>query len=252
MNLTTVWGSSGAGKTAVALSLAAALAKQADTLVISTDSRTPALPIYLPESVGFTAANSIGSLLEQPAISEAALKDRIHQHPKNDRLFFMGLVSGEVAGITYRPPQRDPIAGLLQQLQQSPFRQVIIDGDANPIFDPLTLWGVEHAHHVIRVVTPDIKGYEWQKAQLSWLRNSELFRAENHIKVANCVGPTTPLTAAQTLFGSFDFELPQARQVADKLAAGELLRNFDTPEAIRFERTITNMVNQLEEVNDRA
>lgn len=246
MNLTIVWGSSGAGKTAVALSLAAALAKKhEDTLVISNDSRTPALPVYLPGNTGLIGANSLGALLEQPVVSEGTLKDRIHRHPKSEHLFFMGYVSGEVMGITYRPPHREIITSLLQQLQQSPFRHVIIDGDASPIYDPMTLFALEHAQQVVRVVTPDVKGYEWQKAQLSWLRNSELFHAERHIKAANYISPTTPLAAAQSVFGGFDYELPQARQVADKVAAGDMLCNFDAPDAVRFERIITAMAGQL-------
>lgn len=246
MNLITVWGSSGAGKTAVALSVAAALAKgREDVMVISNDSRTPALPVYLPGRTTLTSANSLGGALEQATISVATLKDRIHRHPKNEHLYFMGYVSGEVAGMSYRMPQREVVAGLLQQLQETPFKHIVIDADANPIYDPLTLWGLERSTHVVRIMTPDVKGYEWQKAQLGWLGHGELFCADKHIKVVNFVSPTVPLSAAQCVFGGFDFELPQAGQVGDKLAAGELLCNFDTPAAVKYERQISALVERL-------
>lgn len=246
MNLITVWGSSGAGKTAVALSLAAALAKgREDVLVISNDTRTPSLPVYLPTCNTLTGANSIGGVLEQTTISESVLKDRIHRHPKSEHIYFMGYVSGEVAGMTYRLPQRDTVAGLLRQLQQSPFRYVIIDGDANPVYDPLTLWGLEHSTHVVRVVTPDVKGFEWQKAQLVWLGHNDMFCADKHILVASRITETAPLAAAQCAFGGFAFELPYAGQVGDKLAAGDLLCNFDMPTSIKYERQIALLCGRL-------
>lgn len=128
------------------------------------------------------ASNSIGGLLELQSLSDGALKGRIHRHPKSDRLFFMGHVSGEIAAITYRPPERAAIVSLIHVLQGTPFRHVILDCASNPVYDSLSLFALEAADTVLRVVTPDVKGCEFQKAQLGWLCNSDTFHVERQGK----------------------------------------------------------------------
>ncbi|MEA4894082.1 MAG: AAA family ATPase [Oscillospiraceae bacterium] len=246
------WGSSGAGKTTVALALAAQLAKtNPDTLVISMDSRTPALPVYLPgQNLG--ALNSLGSLLETPNFIECGLKDKIHRQPKSEHLFFMGLASGEIASITYKAPERGTVISLIRILEESPFKYLIVDCDSNPIYDSLTLYALETADTVLRTVTPDVKGFEFQKAQLAWLGSSDSFRVERHIKIANMGGDTTPLKEASALFGGFDFVLPYAREVKDKMTAGELIRGLHADvKSVQFEEQIKRLAYRiLEEDKD--
>ena len=248
MTLTAVWGSSGSGKSAVALALGAALARRKeDTLIISTDGCTPALPVYLPRNNGLAASNSIGGLLELQNLTEGSLKGRIHRHPKSDHLFFMGHVSGEIAAITYRPPERAAIVSLIHILQGTPFRHVILDCASNPVYDSLTLFALEAADTVLRVVTPDIKGCEFQKAQLAWLCNSDAFHTERHVKLCNLAFPFSPVAEAAALCGGFDFSLPYARQVAEKMVAGELLAGFNELSAIQFEDSILALAGRVRE-----
>lgn len=251
MRLIASWGSSGAGKTAVALALASALVKQkAEVLIIGADNRTPALPVYLPLTTALTGVNSLGSLLEKESITEANLKGRIHKHPKSEHLYCMGLISGELAGITYKPPLRAAVAGLMQLLQQSPFHYVIVDCDTNPIYDPLTLYALEQGDAVLRTTTPDVKGYECLKAQMAWLGNSDTFHLERHIKISNLVLPTTPAKDAAALFGGFDVSLPFASQVCEHFIAGELLTGFHSPIGIDFENRMTALAKRLDGDNN--
>ncbi|MEM5780512.1 MAG: ParA family protein, partial [Lawsonibacter sp.] len=84
MRLSAVWGSSGGGKSTVALALGAAFARRKeDCLILSTDSGCPSLPLYLPRTTELNGNHSIGSLLEQKTMSEGSLKNRIHRHPKS-------------------------------------------------------------------------------------------------------------------------------------------------------------------------
>lgn len=243
MKMIAVWGSSGAGKTAVSLGLAAQLTlRKQDVLVVSYDSRTPALPVYLPGTPGLTSVHSLGALLEQTeTLSEGALKDKLHPHPKDSRLYFMGLASGEIAGITYKAPERQKFAALRHLLEDSPFAYMIVDCDANPIYDTLTLYALEMAETVLRVATPDIKGYEGLKTQLSWLGGSDSFRIERHVKILNNVYDTAPVREITALFGGVDAMLPHAQDVANKLLAGEMLRGFHETKAIEFETKMKQM-----------
>ncbi len=243
------WGSSGAGKTTVALALAAQLAAMGkDTLVICAESRTPALPIYLP-AYDFNAQHSLGAVLEtQESFSDGILKDKIHRHPKNSHLYFMGLVSGEIATITYKAVERRAVINLFHILKDSPFEYVIVDCDSNPIYDGLTLYALEAADAVFRTVSPDTKGFEFQKAQLAWLSSSDALRVEQHIRIANGVCGQTPIKEAFALFGGFDFVLPFSQEIKNKMAAGELLHRFrNSMSAIKFEEQIKRLAVRIME-----
>lgn len=217
-----------------------------DTLILGSDACVPALTQYLPRNSSLTDRQSIGGLLENPTPLEAGLKDRIHRHPKTDHLYFMGHVSGELSPILYRPPERGTLAGLLQLLRLSPFMHVIVDCASNPVFDAVTLFALEHSDAVVRVLTPDIKGYEFQKAQLAWMENGENFRTDRHLKVANPILEHTPVKEAEALFGAFDFSLPYTRQVAERTMAGELLSSMDSAPGLRFEHTVAALAARID------
>lgn len=240
------WGSSGSGKSTIALALAAQLAhRKHDVLLLSTDTKNPALPFYLPNSK-LDSRHSIGGLLELDHLIEAHLKDKIHKHPKSDHLFCMGLASGEISTISYHAPERRNVQQLMQLISDyTPFEYVIVDCDTNPIYDTLTLYALEHADHVLRTITPDVKGYEFQKAQLAWLGNSDTFHTHAHIRIANPIYDYAPIAAATALFEGFDYKLPWAKEIADRMIAGELLLRLDSTPAKAFESQIQSLCNQL-------
>jgi len=243
------WGSSGAGKSTLAVAVAAKLAADnKDVLIIGADSRTPALPFYLPGAVKFTAIHSIGSLWETSGgLSESALKDKLHRHPGDGHIYVMGYASGEIASVTYRAPERGTVAGLLQLLRDSPFEYAIIDCDSNPIYDGLTLYALEYADVVLRTATPDIKGYEGLKAQLGWLDRNDRFDVGRHVRIANNVYESTPLKEASALFGGFDLTLPHAPGVRDRISAGKLPRGLDEPRGISFESGVGRLCQKIME-----
>lgn len=248
MKLIASWGSSGAGKTTMALAVAAELVqRRKDVLVLGMDTRTPMLPVYLPNAK-LTPINSLGAVFEQE-VKEAALKDKMLPHPQSDRLYFMGLVSGEVAGINYRLPDRAAVQALFNVLQQSPFSYCIIDC-GNPVMEPITLLALELADVVLRTVTPDVRGFEGMKAKLRWLSNSEdTFRTERHMKILNPVFPFTPLAEMEALQGDSSVIMPWSAQVAERQLAGRLLTRFDEPTALKFSGQVKSIVDLIEEGN---
>lgn len=254
MHLIASWGSSGAGKTTVALALAAAFAEQKkDTLILSSEARTPALPVLLPTVKDINSSNSIGPLLAADKVSESALKDRMIRHPKSNHIFCMGLASGETAAITYSPPTRTAAINLFHLLMQTPYDYVIVDCDSVPIYDQTTLAALEYAQTGLMLVTPDVKGYEFQKSQKAWLDSSDAFHLERFIKIASPVHPFTPMGEARTLYGGFDYELPHSSEVAEKMIAGDLLHRFTNAPGVRFDQQIKRLATQIgSEVNRHA
>lgn len=246
MKLIASWGTSGSGKTTTALAVAAELVhRKREVLVIGADSATPMLPVYLPNSKP-ERKNSMGAIFEQE-IKEGALKDKLLPHPKSDKLYFMGFVSGELSGITYKIPDRAAIIALLDVLRHSPFDYILIDCDSNPVFEPITLLALELADTVLRSVTPDVRGFEAMSAQLKWLGNSDnTYRLERHLKIYAPVYPNTPLTEMEAVAGKICSALPYAVQVAERQMAGQLLRGFDGRDGVRYEREIEKIVDRIE------
>lgn len=215
-----------------------------NVLIISTDTKTPALPVYIP-SLNLGPNNSIGTALENKQFTKELLKGRMHLHPKSDYLSFMGLTSGEVASFTYKPFEAEQFAQLLQILNNAPYDYIIIDCDTNPIFDSLTLLALETADVVLRTITPDVKGYEFQKAQLGWLKNGDNFHVDRHIKIACPVHDTTPIKEAAALAGGFDFILPYTLEVHNKFSAGELLKSFKELPGQKYEQEISKLYERI-------
>ena len=65
--------------------------------------------------------------------------------------------------------------------------------------------------------------------------------------VGNLAFPFSPVAEAAALCGGFDFSLPYARQVAEKMAAGELLAGFNELSAIQFEDSIGALAGRVRE-----
>lgn len=248
MKIIASWGTSGAGKTTIALAVAAELVRRhKDVLVIGTDTKTPMLPVYLPNNNKLDRKNSLGPVFEQAEVTEGALKDKMIQHPQSDRLYFMGLASGELSGITYKVPDRTSILSLFDTLRQSPFSYCIVDCDSNPVLEPVTLLSLELADIVLRTTTPDVRGHESMLAQLHWLGNSEdTFHIGRHIRLISPVYDYTPLAEFEALEGPAFLNLPWAVQVAERQLAGQLLHGFDSRDGLKFERMVASLVDRIE------
>lgn len=247
MKIIASWGSSGSGKTTLALAIAAELAKRKkDVLIISTDTRTPLLPVALPTVKGIDGRNSIGTVFAGQEITDATLKDKIVRHPKSSHIYVMGYASGEQPALTYTPPSRDGATALFSLLSSSPFHYLIVDCDSSAIFDHTTLAAIELADIGLLSVTPDVKGYEYRKSATAWLTGNDVFHAERFVRVASPVMPYTPLAGVRALFGGFDVELPFVQSVAEKMMAGELIGGLDGVAGVRYMEEIRKIADRIE------
>lgn len=239
------WGNSGGGKSTTALALATCLAgKSKNAVIISSDAKAPALPIFLPTSNDIEINGSIGQILSSSDMAYSDLKGKIHLHPKSSRIGFAGFVSGENP-LTYRAFERDNLISFIEILHNSPFEYIIFDCESNPIYDSLTLLALETADIILRVTTPDVRGFEFAKSQLAWLRHSDRFNTDCHIKIASSVRRTTPIDAVSATFGGFDYILPMSDEVYDKFCGGELLNGFHDFSGIAYEKEIERLTERV-------
>ena len=77
------------------------------------------------------------------------------------------------------------------------------------------------------------------------MSGSSSLRVERHIKIANPAFSHTSLNDAKASFGGFDFILPFASQVTERMAAGQLLQGFSKSASIDFERHINALASRI-------
>ena len=90
--LISIWGRDGSGKSTLADYLGSQISKKSLVAVIDTDLTQPTLPIRLPGS-RFVKDNSLGRAIAGAGTME--IKRYLHQDPKNDGLFYAGLLNGD-------------------------------------------------------------------------------------------------------------------------------------------------------------
>lgn len=245
--LISVYGSSGGGKSTVALALAHTLTKnKRNVILISADTQSPALPVWVPNQK-FTANNSLGRVLTASSVNKSVLKDKLIPHPQNKHLAFMGLTDGENP-LSYDAFEREKIIALFTLLYELEFDFIIADCTSNAALDTLTITSMEMADHILRIITPDIKGIEFERAQKSWLQNGD-FGWENSVRVLNMVRPITPTSEVINSSGSFKYTLPFSEGVLSKFSCGEVMNGFTDSEGVLFLREIALLAQEISEVS---
>lgn len=251
--LIAVWGSSGSGKTMTALALAHRLTKlKHRVVVISTDSQTPALPVFLP-TASVAASKSIGALLMSNNFAFSNIQDKLHLHPENENLAFMGLTAGENI-TTYNAFEREKIVKLIKTLHLE-LDDIIIDCCTQPLLDMMTLTALEIAEVVIRCTTPDNKGTQFLNAQLPLLADTK-FKTGQHIRVLSNITPKSPVDALNSLTGGFDFYIPWSDEAYEKMIAGEEIGGFrkraawEDNSGFRYDKEMKKLTERVAQNND--
>ncbi|MEG1761144.1 MAG: AAA family ATPase [Hydrogenoanaerobacterium sp.] len=249
------WGSSGSGKTLLSAAAAGKLSKQkSKVVVISTDCNAPALPIFLP-GLDILAAYSIGNILMSNNFEFSNIADKLHLHPNNPNLAFMGLTRGENI-TTYNSFERDKILKLIKTLSLE-LDYIIIDCMTQPLLDMMSLTALEIADVVIRSITPDNRGIEFQSTQLPLLSDSK-FKTDRHIKVLSNIMPKSPVDAICKKLGDFDFFMPYSSEAAEKFIEGSEIKGFikqsflDDNSGYRFEHELNKMIEKVMKIANQS
>lgn len=244
VNMIAVWGSNGSGKKTLSLALAAQLAgMRKNSVIISTDSSTPTLPVFLPNR-HITSDGSLGELISRPVSDIGALKGYIHIHPSSDRIGFMGLASGETP-ISYSTFKRDIMISLLRVLNDSPFDYVIFYCQSNPVMDTLTQLALSTSEYPIRMITPDVRGIEFERAQKGWLKGIPEMRVDSQIRIISPILRLSPLAKVREVTGDSDYMLPFSDEIYSKALAGQLVSGCRDRFGIQYDKQVKRLAERI-------
>ena len=217
--LIAVCGSPSSGKTTVSLKLAMgtyAATGGAATILLSPDMSTPTVgllfPNYTPNEI-----RSLSAVLDGTVISPELIIENLVTVSKLQNFGVLGLKSGE-SRFSFPQPTAEKISSILHTLVDIS-DYVIVDCSGDPT-DALSQDALRLADHVIRVITPDLKGMAW------FMSNKNLPQTEEE-KLLNAVSVTDkdmflPIEEVCSSLPSVEAILPYSRTLRQQMSDGRL------------------------------
>jgi len=208
-NIITVWGNPGSGKSVFCCILAKTLTQHKQkALIISADTLTPMLPVWLPEQPP-EAGRSITQLIVSEQIDAAQLSRYVSLLKNYPFIGVSGCNTGEnphnASSFTYDAALR-LIAAAAKLVDY-----VICDCGSVPS-NPFMPAAIEAGSTVIRIITPDLRGLHYLKAMQASLSDPR-FRFDVHLTFAGLARPFHAIEEIGKLIGGFDGLLPYSKEI---------------------------------------
>lgn len=246
-NIFAVWGNAGSGKSLLSCAIANKLTrKEHSVIVISTDKVTPMMRTYLPMYED-KADNSIGKLLSGN-ITADSLKGKIQLHPNNNNMGFMSLGSydnGLMFQESWSGDVFSKLTAVIFQLQLCDY--LLFDCSCDIFADAGTLFALEHAQSVVRIMSPDNRGISFVEAQAPVLRGGD-FHFDEHITVVNNTHPYSPMGQLNRDW-HFDYNIPHCPSAYDKYLSGDLIHKLQDESGYLFDRAVTEIAERMVKIN---
>ncbi len=218
----TVWGNPGSGKSMFCCNLAKTLtANKEKAIIISADSNTPMLPVWMPDR-HISVQTSIGKVLTSLEINTAIIAEHVVLLKDFPFIGVMGYAAGENP-LSYPELKYDKIRQFLAEASRL-VGYLILDctSDMMNIFTPVA---IEAADLVIRVLTPDFRGLHYLRAHKPLLTD-EKFHYDKHLTFAGLARPFHPIEEMGHQIGGFDGILPYTKEMECMGTSGQLFRSF--------------------------
>lgn len=205
----TVWGNPGSGKSVFCCCLAKTLtAGKEKAIIISADSATPMLPVWMPDRI-LETSSSIGTVLSSLEINTAVIAARVTVLKDYPFIGLMGYAAGETP-FSYPDLKYDRIRLFLTEASRL-VDYLILDCSSN-MLNFFTPTAIEAADLTIRIITPDLRGLNYLRAHHPLLTD-EKFHYEEHVTLAGLARPFHALDEMDHLIGGFDGLLPYAKEI---------------------------------------
>lgn len=218
-----VWGNSGSGKSVFCCILAKALTRSKQkAIIINADSDLPMLPVWLPDEIIETSA-SIGQVLSSLEIDTALVARHVTVLKSYPFIGLMGYATGENP-LSYPEHKFEKIKELIYATAKL-VDYVILDCNSSMtnLFTPAS---IESADHIIRILTPDLRGVHYLKAHQPLLQDAR-FRLGSHMTFAGVARPFHAIDEMDNLIGGFTGLLPYSKEIDRCATCGELFKAID-------------------------
>ena len=205
----TVWGNPGSGKSVFCCCLAKTLTAGKDkAIIISVDSATPMLPVWMPDRL-LETSSSIGTVLSSLEINTAVIAARVAVLKDYPFIGLMGYAPGENP-YSYPELKYDRIRLFLAEASRL-VDYLILDCSSN-MLNFFTPTAIEAADLAVRIITPDLRGLSYLRAHQPLLTDAK-FHYEDHLTFAGLARPFHALDELDHLIGGFDGLLPYAKEI---------------------------------------
>jgi len=218
----TVWGNPGSGKSMFCCNLAKTLtAGKEKAIIISADSCTPMLPVWMPDR-HLSTQISIGKVLTSLEINTAIIAEHIVLLKEYPFIGVMGYAAGENP-LSYPELKYDKIRLFLSETSRL-VDYLILDcnSDMMNIFTPAA---IEAADLTIQILTPDFRGLHYLNAHKALLTD-EKFHYEKHLTFAGLARPFHPIEEMGHQIGGFNGILPYNKEMERMGTGGQYFRSF--------------------------
>ncbi|WP_444643138.1 hypothetical protein ACRQU7_01285 [Caproiciproducens sp. R1] len=218
-----VWGNSGSGKSVFCCILSKALTRSKQkAIIINADSSVPMLPVWLPEEI-IETSSSVGQVLSSLDIDTALVASHVTVLKAYPFIGLMGYATGENP-LTYPELQYEKAKQLIYAAAKL-VDFVILDCSSSMtnLFTPAA---IEVADHVIRILTPDLRGVHYLKAHQPLLQDAR-FRFDSHMTFAGVARPFHAIEEMDHLIGGFDGLLPYSKEIDRCATCGGMFKAID-------------------------
>lgn len=213
-----VWGNPGSGKSVFCAILAKELTRDKEkALIISADAATPMLPVWLPNKAA-DSHGSIGHVFSAMEISKSLVAGKIQVYEPYPYIGLMGYEAGE-SPLTYPEPTYETTCRLLDEAVRL-VDYVIVDCGAS-VTNFFTPTAMEYADIVVRILTPDLRGISYLKAQTPLLRDPR-FQLKDHITFAGMARPFHAIDEMAHVVGGLDGILPYSKEIENSVVLGKM------------------------------
>lgn len=209
MDVITVWGSPGGGKTTLSLELAKHISEKTKENVVLIFTEDQASPLsYLFPSLN-KEGGSLGKIITMAGFDQEELLNTLVNHPKNKYLAFLGYRS-EDSKPSYPEVVEPQVIDLFVTLGQK-FKYAIIDGQSNFHNDWITQYGLRYGSCVM-VGGGDLKSIAFFNGTTAMLQDFTGFR-DNVIRVLNNPWDFDSWLLVGDKYGGIDYAFPYSMDI---------------------------------------
>lgn len=214
----TIWGNPGSGKSVFCAVLARELTQSKEkALIISADTATPMYPVWLPGKQ-VEVRYSIGHIFSAMEVNRSLIASKMQVYEPWPFLGLLGYAAGENP-LAHPEPSAETTERLLHEAAKL-VDYVIVDAGSQiaSFFAPTAM---ECADILVRIITPDLRGVSFLKAQTPLLQDGR-FHLKDNLNFAGLARPFHAMDEMERVVQTLDGILPYSKEVERCVAAGEM------------------------------